>query len=203
MYGDAFDIKPLATSINSLESVCSNNGGKLVEYNSHVHCDWRFDSQDQKLFGAAALAPGSSPDDFVMAEFSASIERHEGVLTAPAEGFDEGGFTRDPALAVDALTRWEGLVANPGPYAAIAPKQAADVRESYLRLCYDGEQQKPQCKADKALRASYSGFGKAHADSPSAPVVAAFYQALRRRKWQASAEQLDAMVKKALGVGPS
>lgn len=90
MYGDAFDIKPLATSINSLESVCSNNGGKLVEYNSHVHCDWRFDSQNQKLFGAAAIAPGSSPDDFVMAEFSASIERHEGVLTAPAEGFDEG-----------------------------------------------------------------------------------------------------------------
>lgn len=120
-----------------------------------------------------------------------------------SEGFDEGGFTRDPALAVDALTRWEGLVTNPGPYAAIAPKQAADVRESYLRLCYDGEQRKPQCKADKALRASYAGFGKAHGGSPSAPVVAAFYQALRRRKWQASAEQLDTMVKKALGVGPS
>lgn len=120
-----------------------------------------------------------------------------------SEGFDEGGFTRDAALAVDALVRWEGLVANPGPYAAGAPQQAADVRESYLRLCYNGEQQKPACKANKALRASYSGFGKAHAESPSAPVVAAFYQALRRRKWQASAEQLDNMVKKALAAGPS
>lgn len=120
-----------------------------------------------------------------------------------SEGFDEGGFSGEAALAVDAILRWEALVANPGPYAAIAPKQAADVRETYLRLCYDGERQKPACKAGKALRASYSGFGKAHADSPSAPAVAAFYQALRRRKWQATAAQLDTMVKKALSAGPS
>lgn len=148
--------------------------------------------------GSVATALKPALDEPSMAFLGAT---HASALFS--EGFDEGGFTRDPALAVDALTRWEGLVANPGPYAAIAPKQAADARESYLRLCYDGEQRKPQCKADKALRASYSGFGKAHADSPSAPVVAAFYQALRRRKWQASAEQLDTMVTKALGVGPS
>lgn len=120
-----------------------------------------------------------------------------------SEGFDEGGFSGKPALAVDAIVRWEGLVANPGPYAAIAPKQAADVRETYLRLCYNGEGQTPPCKANKALRSSYSGFAKAHADSPSAPVVAAFYQALRRRKWQATADQLDSMVKTALSAGPS
>lgn len=90
MYGDGFDIDPLSISVNALEPKCTQNGGKLVEYNTHVHCDWRFDPQDQKLFGATAIAPGSSPDDFVQEEFSASIERHEGVLTAPAEGFDEG-----------------------------------------------------------------------------------------------------------------
>lgn len=90
MYGDAFDIKPLSTSINALEGVCTSNGGKLVEYNSHVHCDWRFDPQDQKLFGAAAIAPGTYPDDFAVDEYSASIQRSEGVLSAPAQGFDEG-----------------------------------------------------------------------------------------------------------------
>ncbi|MGH1343345.1 MAG: hypothetical protein ACRBN8_17425 [Nannocystales bacterium] len=120
-----------------------------------------------------------------------------------SEGFDEGGFSGDAALAVDALVRWEGLVADPGPYAAIAPRQAADVRRTYLRLCYDGEHQKPPCQANKALRASYSRFGKRHPDSPSAPVVAAFYQALRRRRWQASADELDAMVTKALAAGPA
>ncbi len=102
MYGDAFDIKPLSTSINSLESVCNNNGGKLVEYNSHVHCDWRFDPQDQKLFGSTAVAPDSHPNDFAMAEFSASIERHDGALTAPAEGFDEG----------EPVRRWTALDAS-------------------------------------------------------------------------------------------
>jgi hypothetical protein len=90
MYGDAFDLKPLSTSINSLEGVCTSNGGKLVEYNSHVHCDWRFDAQDQKLFGSTAIAPGTSPDDFAVEEYTAHIQRSEGVLSAPAEGFDEG-----------------------------------------------------------------------------------------------------------------
>jgi hypothetical protein len=90
MYGDAFDIRPLSTSINALEGVCTSNGGKLVEYNSHVHCDWRYDPQDTKLFGSLAVAPGTYPDDFAVEEYTASIERHEGVLTAPAEGFDEG-----------------------------------------------------------------------------------------------------------------
>ena len=90
MYGDAFDIDPLSISVNSLEPKCTANGGKLVEYNSHVHCDWRYDPQDQKLFGAAAVAPQSHPDDFAFDEYGATIERHEGVLHAPAEGFDEG-----------------------------------------------------------------------------------------------------------------
>ena len=61
MYGDAFDIRPLSTSVNALEPKCTQNGGTLVEYNSHVHCDWRNDAQDQKLFGATAVAPGSAP----------------------------------------------------------------------------------------------------------------------------------------------
>lgn len=90
MYGDAFDIGPQSISVNALEPKCAQNGGKLVEYNSHVHCDWRNDPQDSKLFGSLAVAPGSAPASFVLDEYSASIERHEGILSAPAEGFDEG-----------------------------------------------------------------------------------------------------------------
>ena len=90
MYGDGFDIDPLSMSVNALEPKCTQNGGTLVEYNTHVHCDWRNDSQDPKLFGATAIAPGSYPEDFAQEEFTATIERHEGVLSAPAEGFDEG-----------------------------------------------------------------------------------------------------------------
>lgn len=90
MYGDAFDIDPLSISVNSLEPKCTANGGKLVEYNSHVHCDWRNDPQDSKLFGAAALAPDARPEDFATEVFTATIVRIEGVLSAPAQGFDEG-----------------------------------------------------------------------------------------------------------------
>lgn len=89
MYGDAFDLKPLGVSINSLESICSSNGGKLVEYNSHVHCDWRFDPQDTHFFGAAAVSGIEGPGEFELG-FAASIQSDDGVFTAPAEGFDEG-----------------------------------------------------------------------------------------------------------------
>jgi hypothetical protein len=90
MYGDGFDLAPIGISVNSLEPICKSNSGTLIEYTSHVHCDWRTVPQDTKFFGAAAMIPGA-PDDLAFElPFKAWIEEHEGVLTAPAEGFDEG-----------------------------------------------------------------------------------------------------------------
>jgi hypothetical protein len=90
MYGDGFDIDPVGISVNALEPICTNNAGTLIEYTSHVHCDWRNEAQDAKFFGAAALLPGA-PDDFAFdLPFRAWIVEHDGMLTAPAEGFDEG-----------------------------------------------------------------------------------------------------------------
>ncbi len=123
---------------------------------------------------------------------------HAGALLG--EGYDEGGFERDPQLAVDALLAWEALADDAGPYAALAPKQAADVREQYLRLCFNGEQQTPGCQVSKPLRSSYAAFAKEHADSVSAKPVSVLSAGLRRRKWRATAEQLDALVSKALAT---
>ena len=97
MYGDAFDIGPSSVSINNLEGVCRDKGGKLVEYNSHVHCDWRFDPQDTKFFGAASSS-AAGPQSFEIG-FSAVIVQDGDVFTAPAQGFDEGEPSR----------RWQAL----------------------------------------------------------------------------------------------
>lgn len=51
MYGDGFDMDPNAVGLSTLESACQNNGGFLVEYTSHVHCDFRFDTADASFFG--------------------------------------------------------------------------------------------------------------------------------------------------------
>jgi hypothetical protein len=118
------------------------------------------------------------------------------------ERFDEGGFGGDPSLAVDALTGWEALASNPGPYADVAPKQVDATREAYLRLCDAGEFENPSCTLDKALRASYSGFAAAHPTSPSVPAVAAFLRSMKKRRWKATSGQLDKVVAQALAAKP-
>ena len=101
MYGDAFDLDPTSTSLSALESACTSNGGKLVEYTSHVHCDWRYDAVDPILFGA--LAAGTGPElDLSDSPFSARLEHHDGAWFAPAEGFDEG----------EPMRRWTALDAD-------------------------------------------------------------------------------------------
>lgn len=98
MYGDGFDLDPVSVSLSTLESACTNNGGKLVEYTSHVHCDWRYDAVDPVLFGA--LAPGAAPSlDLSASPFSARLEQRDGAWIAPAEGFDEG----------EPMRRWTAL----------------------------------------------------------------------------------------------
>lgn len=117
MYGDGFDLAPSAVSINELESVCVDEGGMLVEYNSHVHCDFRDDDLDEGFFGSAASAPPMKP------QFEAEIEQDHGVFTAPALGFDEGEPMRRWTAydaAGDVLLRAIGPV-------FVAPPGTADV----------------------------------------------------------------------------
>ncbi len=103
MYGDAFDLKPLSVGLSTLESACTSHGGKLVEYSSHVHCDWRYDTVDPQLYGAAAVIGGAEPFVFTAADgYSASLEHEDGLWTAPATGFDEG----------EPMRRWTALDAD-------------------------------------------------------------------------------------------
>lgn len=114
--------------------------------------------------------------------------------------FDEGGYSGEPRLAVDALLTAEALAAEPGPYADIAPKNVASTRESYLRLCDAGEVETPACTVSKAERASYTSFAAAHPSSPSVPAIKAFVAAMKRRRWKATSAQLDKIVSTALAA---
>ncbi|HET6585884.1 MAG TPA: 3D domain-containing protein [Nannocystaceae bacterium] len=98
MYGDGFDYAPQSASIDSGESQCQSKGGTLVEYTTHVHCDWRGTSVDPLFFGAAF---GEAPELPLMA-MTAVLELSDGRWTAPAEGFDEG----------EPLRRWTALDAD-------------------------------------------------------------------------------------------
>lgn len=89
MYGDGFDMDPVNVSLGVLEAACNGQGGMLVEYNTHVHCDFRFDDADVGFFGA----PG--PGMFDEPAFGATIAKvADGTFEAPADGFDEGEPTR-------------------------------------------------------------------------------------------------------------
>jgi hypothetical protein len=115
MYGDGFDMDPLAVGLSTLEAACNNQGGMLVEYGTHVHCDFRFDAVDEHFFGAAAAAPFSEP------QFAGTIERQlDGELVALAEGFDEGEPVRR-WTAYDA----QGEVVGEGRGLHYAPPRAA------------------------------------------------------------------------------
>jgi 3D (Asp-Asp-Asp) domain-containing protein len=110
MYGDAFDFSPLEATLGQAEDACVAVGGKLVEYGSHVHCDFRYADVDQQLFGAAAQSgpPVPLPDD----GYDAQIVADGGVLSVIAEGFDEG----EPRI------RWTALDADGETIAAaVAP----------------------------------------------------------------------------------
>jgi hypothetical protein len=88
MYGDAFDIVATGADLYTLADTCTAEGADYVSvYVAHVHCDWRDDPLDAVFFGAGSplLFGGGLP----LAR-SAVIESRAGVLTAPAEGWDEG-----------------------------------------------------------------------------------------------------------------
>jgi len=101
MYGDAFDLDPVSVTLTELESSCYNHGAGFVSvYTSHVHCDWRDDSQEDAFYGepppppmptghAAAAPLGAWPVP------SAHIELVNGIATAPADGLDCGEPLRE------------------------------------------------------------------------------------------------------------
>jgi hypothetical protein len=86
IYGDGFDLDPVDVPLATLESACTANDGFLVEYEAHVHCDWRDIPVDIGFYGApSVLEPG------VMSPMGARLEREQdGAWRAPASGFDEG-----------------------------------------------------------------------------------------------------------------
>jgi hypothetical protein len=84
MYGDGFDLDPIDASIATLQAECESNGGMLVEYETHVHCDWRFDDVDEAFFGPADAAMGQGPT------LAGELHHHGRVWWASTSGFDEG-----------------------------------------------------------------------------------------------------------------
>lgn len=51
LYGDAFDLDPLASTLAAVEDACEAYGGVAIAYDTHVHCDWRDDPLDERFFG--------------------------------------------------------------------------------------------------------------------------------------------------------
>lgn len=87
MYGDGFDLDPVSVGLTELENACTAAGGMLVEYNTHVHCDFRFDDVDEEFFGPAPMAMGVGAPVSWSAQLS---EDDHGVWSASHLGFDEG-----------------------------------------------------------------------------------------------------------------
>jgi hypothetical protein len=135
MFGDGFDFAGTNVSINTAEGACTGHDGFLVEYSTHVHCDWRNTPVDQNFFGAVAVAPGELA--ITDNPFGAELVEMHGVWSAPAVGFDEGEPLRrwtafdatgaivdeaigDTYVAPDGATRIEVLV-------GAVVRQAADI----------------------------------------------------------------------------
>lgn len=118
MYGDGFDLDPVNVSIATLEAECEGEGGMLVEYETHVHCDWRFDDVDPGFFGAADQAARGT------LELRGELHHAGRVWWTSTEGFDEGA----------PVCRWTALDARGGELATgrgpmfVAPPDAANVR---------------------------------------------------------------------------
>jgi hypothetical protein len=116
IYGDGFDLDPVDVTLATLEAACTQNAGFLVEYESHVHCDWRNSPVDVGFFGL----PDVFDPQLDYPIFSAALEREPdtGDWLAPATGFDEGEPLRrwyafDAADRVIAEARGRSFVAPP------------------------------------------------------------------------------------------
>ena len=60
VYGDSFDIRSSAASLDALADHCQTLGaGYIGWYESHIHCDWRDDPMSEAFFGP----PGPPPQE--------------------------------------------------------------------------------------------------------------------------------------------
>ena len=99
-YGDAFDLDPVDVALSTLECACTGNAGFLVEYETHVHCDWRNVDVNPAFFGLPSVVDPRAP--FPVMSASLEHDSETGRWTAPAWGFDEG----------EPLRRWTALDAG-------------------------------------------------------------------------------------------
>lgn len=86
MYGDAYDLDPIEVGLGTLENTCTANGGTLVEYGTHVHCDFRNTPVDEEFYGPVMAAGEPEPPSYD----ASLVLGDDGLWRAPAEGFDEG-----------------------------------------------------------------------------------------------------------------
>ncbi len=98
MYGDAFDIAAVSGSLDDVADACDDeNAAYIGWYEAHIHCDWRDDSLDPVFYGDRAGGPGVVDET----PKAASILAAGDLLSAPAEGWDEGEPLRE-WVALDA-----------------------------------------------------------------------------------------------------
>jgi Peptidase M15 len=115
MFGDGFDLEPIEVGLTMLENACTAHGGALVEYTTHVHCDFRYDPVDEEFYGPVMAVSDPEPPQYE----ADLVLGDDGIWRAPAEGFDEGEpqrrwTARDAAGQVIATAVGAELVAPVG-----------------------------------------------------------------------------------------
>jgi hypothetical protein len=94
MWGDAFDFKP-PVDLQVAKRECEELGAYYINlYTTHIHCDWRHESVDERFFGEPLSLPlpmamrvGAHDEPL----YSASIDvGSNSVLSVDHAGFDEG-----------------------------------------------------------------------------------------------------------------
>ncbi|MCH9688764.1 MAG: hypothetical protein K0V04_45450 [Deltaproteobacteria bacterium] len=115
-YGDGFDLTPLEVTVGELSALCTAEGGAVVEFESHLHCEFSAVPVDEAFFGPASAAAPGGIDALV---FDAWIEPDGLAWWAPAWGFVEGHprrqwVARDAMGAVLVQEEGRTFVAPPG-----------------------------------------------------------------------------------------
>jgi len=98
LYGDAVDLKSMVVSLNQLKQLCHTYGADYVGmYSTHVHCDWRYTPKDPAFYGPVTQADwsggpteGAVPEPAALPIHDGELVIEDGVLFAPATGFEEG-----------------------------------------------------------------------------------------------------------------
>lgn len=101
-YGDGFDLTPNAATLAELSAACVQEGGAVVEFETHLHCEWSAVPLDPDFFGPAPGAAPPGPDGMPtevglagtlegeLPGHDAWIELDGHAVWAPTVGFVEG-----------------------------------------------------------------------------------------------------------------